>query len=735
MTSVMSSESLGLRHVNPASGTLVGLAAHGAQVTLLPLPSAVATPASEPLELTPGPAVSGAAAASGDLFIPDPGGHRVLQWTACDGTVWPLACFGGVDAEGLGGLDRPVAAAMGARDRLLVADAGRGIVFVVDPVAGQLIDEWDLGPAIPIALAIDAEDRVYIGFEGAPDGRSVRRFDRSGREDETFAVGGPPIERPVALVVTAIPRDAGGGSSAAGNAVEERLVVLNAPAGGSARLLALDVDGGAQASDVPGLPATIATDATAFAIVDGRFFVGTGLGVVAYAGSGVRVGLVADLEEPVRALIVDCHGHLLALAGSPSRLIRISDGTTWTTTGSFRLAVDLGESVDWHHLDILGLSLPPKTHVRLFTCSTAAGIAAPPLGGDIVTTNDLVPASPGRWRAHPTDTSSMRVIVAPGGRLSIAGTLEGDGSATPTMGLIRVAYDRPSWLRFLPAMYERDDVATRPAIADPDAAVVARERAEAAFLERALAFVERSLEDSSGWIDDLPILYDAGAAPDGSPPWLDWLAGWLALDLAATWTTERRRAAVAAEFDLAGIRGTARGLRQLIEADTGIVPTIDEPASRAVSWSLGETSVLGFTTMVAPAEAAGAVLDTTAIVDGSHLIDDEEYGSPLYEDLVGRVCIRIRPPGDRAAIERRVRALLDVELPAHVGYHLCVTEAAMRVGAQSQVGIDSIVAGPPPDLVADGTLRLGLETVLPALPGHHVSLGTGARVGHDAVVQ
>jgi hypothetical protein len=123
------------------------------------------------------------------------------------------------------------------------------------------------------------------------------------------------------------------------------------------------------------------------------------------------------------------------------------------------------------------------------------------------------------------------------------------------------------------------------------------------------------------------------------------------------------------------------------------------------------------------------------VVDQSHVLADDDYGSPLYEDMVGRICVRVRPVKDDPEIERRVRALLDVELPAHTAYHLCLTTPAMRVGAQAQVGVDAIVAGPPPNLVADGTLRLGVDTVLPAVPDHHVSLGTGARVGHDAIVQ
>ena len=728
----MTSAQPGVRHLDPASGILVGLAGNEATVSLSPLPAASAAAISPSFELPPGPVVTAAAATSGDLYLPDPGGRRVLHWTSCDASVGPVECFGEPLADGSAGLDTPVAAAITPTDRLFVADAERRAVMVVDAPSGQLLNSWDLAPLSPIALALDASGRVYVGFDGAADGRTVRRYDRSGREDETFALAGPAVSRPVAL-----------GMTQANDAREplmpgfrppERLVVLNAPPNRPARLRSFDLDG-AGSSDISSMPATVPPDARSFAIEEGRFFVATPDRVVAYDGDGREVGSAVGLSGPIRSVVVDCHGHLLVVAGAPARLIRVVEGTTWTTHGSFTVFVDLGATASWHHLDLLDVSLPARTHLRVFTCSTDTGVIAPTLeDGDVVGPDAVIPAALGRWRAHPPDETSMRVLVAPGSRLTISGRLEGDGSATPTVGLLRVAYDRGSWLRFLPAIYEREDAAGRPALADPNRETVARERAEAAFLERVLAFLERSLDESSERIDELPVLFDAGAAPDAAG-WLDWLAGWLALELDATWPTPRRRAAVAEEFELAGIRGTARGVARIIQRDTGVVAAIDEPSARAVIWSLGQTSVLGFTTMVAPAEAAGALLDTTAVVDGSHLIAREDYGSPLFEDLVGRVCVRIRPPVDRTAVERRVRALLDAELPAHTAYHLCFTEPAMRVGAQAIVGLNSIVAGSPPDLVADGSVRLGVETVLPASPASNVSLGTGARVGHDAVVQ
>ena len=60
------------------------------------------------------------------------------------------------------------------------------------------------------------------------------------------------------------------------------------------------------------------------------------------------------------------------------------------------------------------------------------------------------------------------------------------------------------------------------------------------------------------------------------PDFLDWLAGWFALELDATWPEERRRALVANALELARWRGTVVGLALLVELYTGTPAEIDD---------------------------------------------------------------------------------------------------------------------------------------------------------------
>src|SRR5262249_5761152 len=139
---------------------------------------------------------------------------------------------------------------------------------------------------------------------------------------------------------------------------------------------------------------------------------------------------------------------------------------------------------------------------------------------------------------------------------------------------------------------------------------------------------------------------------------------------------------------------------------------------------------LGFNTMLAPAHEQGAVLASTAVLGQSHLLAEDAIGAPLFADVAHRFCVQVYAAHlpDARAREQVVR-VLDREKPAHTDYHLCVIEPRMRVGFQARVGIDSIVAGPPPEWRLDSGAPDGADRVLADAPPHTGRLGQGWRVG------
>jgi hypothetical protein len=138
--------------------------------------------------------------------------------------------------------------------------------------------------------------------------------------------------------------------------------------------------------------------------------------------------------------------------------------------------------------------------------------------------------------------------------------------------------------------------------------------------------------------------------------------------------------------------------------------------------------------MLAPAAPQGAVLGTSATLDHSHLITNEEFGVPLFEDVAHQFSVQVYR-GQLQCVETlpQVRAMIDREKPAHTAYHLCIVEPRMRVGFQARVGIDTIVAGAPAaGKLGDQTI-LGAEVALSGQPagriGERSQVGLTTRVG------
>ena len=358
--------------------------------------------------------------------------------------------------------------------------------------------------------------------------------------------------------------------------------------------------------------------------------------------------------------------------------IDIDGALTLTTAGSgySTAGVVLGgpfQALDgntpWYRFTLDG-DLPDATHVQVFTFTSDSG-----------TTPPFAPSSsvpfPG-WQAAPRDTLQGVIFNAPAPNLWIGIVLRGDGSGTPVVRQIRIDYGRDTYLKYLPSMYRADS-------------------SSADLLDRLLSLAETALGDLRGEIIGLTRLFDPAAAGYlGYPSWFAWLSGWLAWQLDQNWTEGEAREFLAEAFRLYSMRGTVDGLRRYLKIYGGVNAFISEPALNTTVWSLGANSTLGFTTMLAPGSAAGSILDSTAILDAANLTGPADaFGSDLFDDVANRFCVEINAgeltrPGALAA----VRAVLEREKPAHTVYELCIVPARMRVGAQSRIGIDTVIGGP-----------------------------------------
>ena len=654
----------------------------------------------------------------GNIYVAEPAAHRIIRVDACDGSSTLLPCLRGPGSEP-GQLDGPRGVLAGPRRALYVADSGNHRVQVVDLVTQQVRAVW--GQSDPYAtpqagsapgrldepwdLAADEGGYVYVVDYG---NRRVQKFDATGRVLpalwETMAAGPRAPQEPAAIATTLVDG-------------EERLLLIDRS---DNAVLVYRTDGSFDAAATErwqgvAARATLAVDVVA----DERYLYVADAGgrVLVFNTEGTFLGVSGFRRRAVAGLALDCEGRLLVNPGGGAAALRLQPAMAYGEFGAFLAGPFTAGSPEtrWHRIKVEAEPLPTATHVQFFTYVSqdmdGAGSNVPspaggsPVSGGVVTALDT-------WRAAPGDALDFLADHAPGRYLWLAGIVQGDGKATPSLSQMRLSYDHEPWTRFLPSVYQNDDV-------------------NRAFLDPALSLFESLLADESTLIDSLPRLFDPRSAPNGGAPdsWLDWLAGWLAFDLDETWTEGQRREALAEAFALNSRRGTVESLRRMIALYSGATAHVQEPGRPASLWSLGHFSMLGFDTMLVPAEAQGAVVGTTATLNRSHLIEDDEYGAPLFEDVANRFCVQVYAAdlSDEQTVDS-VAQVVEREKPAHTTWHLCPIEAAMRVGFQARLGIDTIVAGAPPDLVIYAQQRLGLETALPPRASAP-AIGQEARLG------
>jgi phage tail-like protein len=479
-----------------------------------------------------------------------------------------------------------------------------------------------------------------------------------------------------------------------------------------ARLLAYQLDGTYDASTTAQWDAVagMISAPLSIAVGGGQLYIADGDSgkVLVFGVDGGFLGIVRRPDAPVAGLGLDCHGLLVVHPGSGGPVQLAGAAPSYATCGTFLAGPFEGDAVatEWQRVQVTLDALPAGAHLQLYCWASDKNVPPAPAPCSSSTPSAAIDpatktsgASLDRWRAAPRDASDVLALTGSSRFLWLAGVLQGDSTVTPTIRQIRLEYNVPGWLQYLPAIYRNNEVAR-------------------VFLDRALALFRSFLDDEYGIVRTLPRLFDAGAAPDvaARPTALDWLASWFAIDLDERWTDAVRRAAVADGFRRDAWRGTRHSLRQMVALYAGVTPWIEEPGTGGAPWSLGNESVLGVDTMLTSESPDGAVLDDTAIVDHSALVDAGRYGAPVFAGVANRFTVQVYaaelPTDGVSAALDRVRSVLDREKPAHTTYDLCVIDARMRVGDQARLGIDTIVGGPPRAEPFDGTLELGADTVL-----------------------
>jgi phage tail-like protein len=645
------------------------------QLSTLPIAApAVTIPADTPAPDAPAGVV---VVPGGDVYISDPAGHRVLLVSGCDATLHEVCGPGDVHAP------RGLAYHRG-RQALLVADGGSGRVLLVDLGTHQLTETW-AGFTDPWSLAVDAAGDVYVADHGA---HQVRKLNRSGRPRPWSWAPGDVA--PAEVTVRA------GGT----------VVILDATSG---RVYETSTDGHPVASWDSGLhrPMGLGTHGTTTYIGDNEL-----RQLLVFGAGGRLAGPAYGWQGPVTAVGIGPAGELYIHTGAPVAPSVLAGTGAYRTHGVAWGGPFANPSIErqpWHLLRAALTPSGPGAHFQLYLSTRQT---QPPV--DLAADDPF--SDPG-WQSPQVAPDAAETLFA-GESLDtvwVGVQMRGEGLATPVLSQIRIDFAHPTPLRYLPAIY-RDDDASRQ------------------FLARWLTLFESGFDSEHELVEGLAALFDPAAA---DPRFLPWLAGWLALELPGTWPTGRQRQAIADAFSSYASRGTAADLIQALHSELGLTALVEEPIVQSGWWALpdddpspaqAELSVLGVSTVAAVAEPQGAVLGTTAVLDGSTLSPQEEYARALFADVAHQFTVRLYRGAafsDQALSD--ASAVVAGHAPAHAAYHVCVVDPCLRVGVQARVGIDAIVgdlaaADIALDAAASGGLVLGGE-----VPSH---LGRDSELGH-----
>ena len=683
----------------------------------------------------------------GNIYLSHPAANILYKYDACTAEIKPLPCLDS-DDENLRLLEKPRGILAGADNILYVVDSGHHRIFVFDLSTLQIIAVWGQPLSFvhprpsqahglfdtPGDLAQDKDGCVYVIDYG---NRRVQKFDHHGNVIPTFweTLSSQATLQQPAFIATGI----------IGN--EELIFLIDHRDPGDHMFVSfldgtLKENGQWPIQIPPGDPPSV----TAIVVLNESIYIGDNIrhAVLKFRANGEYVGQARGYSGPITALGTEFQQNILVHTGDPKAFVKLIPKKAFLPRGVFVAGPYQPEeqAVQWHQLKMDAAIPDENAHIQLFAYSINNSTQPP-----------VVPAAEnpfenGDWHtlprdsldvlipSHPTDNitplsrfyaeSKAPLPRVPAKYLWIGGILSGNENSSPVIDQIRVNYNQETYLRHLPPVYAENDQSRE-------------------FLQRFLSLFESMFQDVENRISNLAVLFDPYSAPERL---LSWLASWLAFELDPDWDVTQQRDAIAKAFQLQSVRGTVEGMKQYIKLYANVDAHIEEPLHWTSLWCLpvkktqtavqeiaaenifqcpasaneqdessqeayieewqkAGDSILGETTMLTPAHAQGAVVGTTSTLDQSHLIEEIDFGAPLFDDLAYffYVLVNRRQLTCSKTLDK-IRAVIEREKPAHTYYHLCILEAKMRVGFQSHVGIDTIVAGESGDMVfADSTTK------------------------------
>jgi phage tail-like protein len=664
----------------------------------------------------------------GSIYLLDPDKAQLKRFDPCECKFLPVPCFGGVgsgprqlhDPHGIGICSGNLFVCDTGNHRLSVF-ALRGFVLrghwqppavAYQPPDAQLTNPWE-----PYGLAFDQRGGVYVtdGVNGC-----IHRFSPSGGWEKCFAGFGS------ATWITI-------------DCCDQIYVVAGTPpsvcvvnANGDKTVVTLSAE-----ELSPHFPcAPFAVDAARLLHL-GPLCADTGAEDCKESQPAPKC---PPNQVPERG-VFDLHGNPVKCV-TPATLSYVTEGVYLSTALDSELY-----RCQWHRVILRG-DLPAGARVVVSTYSAEA-----------VLTDDQVQDLDSEWETNQTASYMQKgewdcLVRSGGGRyLWLKLELHGNGRVTPRIDSVEIEFPRISLRRYLPAVFGEEPVS-------------------ADFTDRFLGLFDTTLRSIETKLDQEARYFDPLSTPAERDPktgvdFLSWLASWIGLTLDRQWPEAKRRKFLKQAGRLYDLRGTREGLwRELIlflEMETNDCCRSDQPRDRCqpaptncapvappdCAWQpppliLEHFKLRRWLFLGAGKLGDQAVLWGKRIVNRSQLDDGAQVGrtqllttqDPLRDPFhVYAHKFTVFVPAsyrNSDAHRKALENLLRNARPASTEVHIEYVEPRFRIGFQSMIGFDSVVARYPAGVTL-GETPLGRASVLTTPPykegGPSLEIGKQSRIG------
>jgi phage tail-like protein len=317
------------------------------------------------------------------------------------------------------------------------------------------------------------------------------------------------------------------------------------------------------------------------------------------------------------------------------------------------------------------------------------------------------------WQTRQLNAKNFLVQSPPGRYLWLRITFNGNGKESPLIKNIKIFYPRVSYLQYLPAIYQDEPHSKW-------------------FLERFLSIFEHFF---SGYEQEI-----AGIARYFNPmstekEFLPWIASWLGLVPEENVPDKTKRPFIKQAHQLFKMRGTLKGLQKVLKIYTGGDFLILEHFKIRQWLILGEKTILGGNSYLWGNESS---LGESTQLGNFKLGDMDTPRADPFNTHAHRFTVII-PDNycNNEEKERIIKRVVELWKPAHTQFFLRRVKPGFKVGLQSMIGADTIIAKYP-QAVLGQVSRLGKESILSSAPGESGApgfvLNKTIRLNKDSII-